>query len=211
LNAIFNIIDQCQNDPTLSLDLHLILEAITTEKHLEGKLGYKDDNVLSLHAIVTTAIAATIRHGILNTIQDSNKLPVVPDYISSHFAGQGIVQYFEQFDAEIHTYGKKFPTSSHITAYHNQHTPTRRCSKCKRLGHIHKDCSDYQCGGCLWWGPGHTTPNCETKKEADKVWENERRKNWEYRPSSYRQISKISAKIVEFQDYFHKYINSSPN
>ncbi|KIK07707.1 hypothetical protein K443DRAFT_2239 [Laccaria amethystina LaAM-08-1] len=78
---VFNIIDQCQNDPTLSLDLQLILEATATEKHLEDKLGYKDRNVLSLHTIVTTAIAAAIRHGILNTIRDSKKLPVVPNYI----------------------------------------------------------------------------------------------------------------------------------
>jgi hypothetical protein len=129
---VFNIIDQCQNDPTLSLDLQLILEAATTEKQLEDKLGYKDDNVLRLHTIVVTAIAAAIRHGILNTIRDSKKLPVVPDYIPSHFAGQGIVQYFEKFDAQIHAYGKKFPTSPRITAYHPyRRTPTPRCSKCK--------------------------------------------------------------------------------
>jgi hypothetical protein len=57
---IFNIIDQCQNDPTLSLNLQLILEAAITEKQLKGKLGYKDDNVLRLHTIVVTAIAAAI-------------------------------------------------------------------------------------------------------------------------------------------------------
>jgi hypothetical protein len=62
---VFNIIDQCQNDSTLSLDLHLILEAIKTEKNLEDKLGYKDNNVLSLHTIVITAIAAAIQHGII--------------------------------------------------------------------------------------------------------------------------------------------------
>jgi hypothetical protein len=106
---VFNIIDQCQNDPTLSLDLHIILEAIATEKRLEGKLGYKDGNVLSLHTIVTTTITAAIQHGIINTIRDCDKLPVIPDYIPSHFTGQGIIQYFEKFDAEIHTYGKKFP------------------------------------------------------------------------------------------------------
>ncbi|KIJ91212.1 hypothetical protein K443DRAFT_14593 [Laccaria amethystina LaAM-08-1] len=137
---VFNIIDQCQNDPTLSLDLQLILEAAATEKQLEDKLGYKDNNVLRLHTIVITAIAAAIQHGILNTIRDSKKLPVVPDYIPSHFAGQGIVQYFE---------------------------------------------NDYQCGGCLWWEPGHTTPNCEIKKEADRVWENEAKKYREYRPWGY--------------------------
>jgi hypothetical protein len=182
---VFNIIDQCQNDPTLSLDLQLILEAAATEKQLEGKLGYKDDNVLRLHTITVTAIAAAIRHGILNTIRDSKKLPVVPDYIPSDFAGQGIVQYFEQFDAQIHRYGKKFPTSPRITAYHPyRRTPTPRCSKCKKLGHIRKNCSDYQCGGCLWWGLGHTTPNCETKKEAERVWEDKRKA---YRPWGYNE------------------------
>jgi hypothetical protein len=114
---VFNLIDHCQNDSTLSLDLQLILEAAATEKQLEDKLGYKDNNVLRLHTIVITAIAAAIRHGILNTIRDSKKLPVVPDYIPSHFAGQGIVQYFEKFDAEIHAYGKKFPTSPRITSF----------------------------------------------------------------------------------------------
>ncbi|KIJ93716.1 hypothetical protein K443DRAFT_12673 [Laccaria amethystina LaAM-08-1] len=78
---VFNIIDQCQNDSTLSLDLQLILETAITEKQLEDKLGYKDDNVLHLHTILVTAIAAAIQHGILNTIRDSKKLPVVPDYI----------------------------------------------------------------------------------------------------------------------------------
>ncbi|KIJ93689.1 hypothetical protein K443DRAFT_12680 [Laccaria amethystina LaAM-08-1] len=160
---IFNIIDQCQNNPTLSFNLQLILEAAITEKQLEGKLGYKDDNVLRLHTIV--------------------KLPVVPDYIPSHFAGQGIVQYFEKFDAEIHAYGKKFPTSPRITAYHPyQRTPTLRCSKCKKLGHIRKNCSDYQCRRCLWWGPGHTTPNCETK---DCRWGKEVHNTPEYRPWAY--------------------------
>jgi hypothetical protein len=184
---VLNIIDQCQNDPTLSLDLQLILEAAATEKQLEDKLGYKDDNILSLHTIVVTAIAAAIRHGILNTIRDSKKLPVVPDYIPSHFAGQGIIQYFEQFNAQIHAYRKKFPTSPRITAYHPyRRTSTPRCSKCKRLGHIRKDCSDYQCRGCLWFGPGHTTPNCKTKKEADRAWEKEKfKKTQGYEPWKY--------------------------
>ncbi|EDR10896.1 uncharacterized protein LACBIDRAFT_324888 [Laccaria bicolor S238N-H82] len=175
---ICTLIKTCQDNSTLSLHLHLILEAIATEKRLESKLGYKDENILSLHHMVTTTIAAAIRHGILNTIRDCDKLPTVPDYIPSHFAGQGIIQYFEKFDAEIHTYRKKFPTSPRITTYHPyRHTPTRHCLKCKRLGHICKDCSDYQCGGCFWWGPGHITPNCERKKEADKAWEWEKRMN----------------------------------
>jgi hypothetical protein len=180
---VFNIIDQCQNDPTLSLDLHLILEAAATEKQLEDKLGYKDSNVLRLHTIVITAIAAAIRHGILNTIRDSKKLPVVPDYIPSHFAGQGIIQYFEKFDAEIHAYGKKFPTSPRITSFHPyRRTPTFRCSKCKKQGHVRRNCSDYQCQRCLWWGPGHTTPNCQTR---DNRWGKETDTTPEYRPWGY--------------------------
>ncbi|EDR02941.1 uncharacterized protein LACBIDRAFT_331957 [Laccaria bicolor S238N-H82] len=158
---VCTLIKTCQDNPTLSLDLHLILEAVATEKHLEGKLGYKDENVLSLHHMVTTAIAAAIR-------------PSSPLSLT-------ISQYFEKFDGKIHAYGKKFPTSPHITAYHPYRcSPTPRCSKCKRLGHIrkiHKNCSDYQCGGCLWWGPGHTTPNCERMKEADKAWEWEKQMN----------------------------------
>jgi hypothetical protein len=180
---VFNLIDQCQNDSTLSLDLHLTLEAIKTEKNLEDKLGYKDDNVLSLHTIVITAIAAAIQHGIINTIRDCDKLPVVPDYIPSHFAGSGILRYFEQFDTQIHSYGKKAPPSSHTALYHPyQRIPIRRCSKCKKQGHIRKNCSDYQCQRCLWWGPGHTTPNCETK---DNRWGKEVDTIPEYRPWGY--------------------------
>jgi hypothetical protein len=134
---IFNIIDQCQNDSTLSLDLHLILEAIKTEKNLEDKLGYKDNNVLSLHTIVITAIAAAIQHGIINTIRDCDKLPVVPDYIPSHFAGSGILRYFEQFDTQIHSYGKKAPPSSHTASYHPyQRIPIRRWSGTYHPYHI---------------------------------------------------------------------------
>ena len=57
---VFNLIDACRNDSTLTLDLHLILEAANTEKKLEDKLRYKDRNVLSLHIILTTTIAAVI-------------------------------------------------------------------------------------------------------------------------------------------------------
>ena len=153
---VFNLIDTCKNDPTLTLDLHLILEAANTEKQLEDKLGYKDRNVLSLHIILTTAIAAAIRHGIINTIRDSLELPVVPDYIPSHFEGKGIVQYFEEHNTNIHSYGMKAPTSRKLNRYHPyQHTNLRKCSKCQRLRHVQKDCCDYQCTECQQWGPGH--------------------------------------------------------
>ena len=115
---VFNLIDTCKNDPTLTLDLHLILEAMNTEKQLEDKLGYKDCNVLSLHIILTTAITAAIRHGIINTIRDSPKLPVISDYIPSHFAGQGIVQYFKEHDTNIHSYGQKAPIIKKPSRYH---------------------------------------------------------------------------------------------
>ena len=136
-NNVFNLINTCKNDPTLTLDLHLILEAINTEKQLEDKLRCKDRNVLSLHIILTTAIAAAIQHGIINTIRDSPKLPVIPDYIPSHFPGQGIVQYFEEHDTKIHSYGQKAPVTKKPVHYHPyQRTNIHRCSKCKRLGHV---------------------------------------------------------------------------
>ena len=131
---MFNLIYTCKNDPTLTLNLHLILEAMNTKKQLEDKLGYKDRNILSLHIILTTAIAAAIRHGIINTIRDYPKLPVIPDYIPSHFAGQGIVQYFEELDTNIHLYGQKALTTKKPTRYHPyQCTNIRQCSKCRRL------------------------------------------------------------------------------
>ena len=174
---VFNLINTCKNNPTLTLDLHLILEAANTEKQLEDKLGYKDRNVLSLHIIFTTTIAAAIRHGIINTIRDSPKLPVIPNYIPSHFVGKGIVQYFKDHDTNIHSYGTKAPTSRKLNRYHPyQRTNIRRCSKCKRLGHVRKDCCDYQCTECQLWGPGHTTPNCPIKQKRDnQQW----KKEWE--------------------------------
>ena len=173
---VFNLINICKNDPTLTLDLHLILEAANTEKKLEDKLGYKDRNVLSLHIILTTAIAAAIRHGIIHTIRDSPELPVVPDYIPSHFVGKGIVHYFKEQDSVIHQYGEKAPAPRKFNRYHPyQRHNLHRCSKCKRLGHDRKDCCDYQCTECQLWGPGHTTPNCPIKIERDHLqW----RKEW---------------------------------
>ena len=174
---IFNLIDICKNDSTLTLDLDLILEAVNTEKQLEDKLGYKDTNVLSLHIILTTTIAAAIRHGIINTIRDSPELLVVPDYIPSHFAGQGIIQYFKEHNTNIHSYRKKAPVTKKPIRYHPYLcTNIHRCSKCKRLGHVRRDCCNYQCTKCQLWGPGHTTPNCPMKKERDnQQW----KKEWE--------------------------------
>jgi len=57
---IFDLIDLCHDDPTLSLDLHIILEAIEMEKILEDDLGCSNDATLNLHTIVTTSIAAAI-------------------------------------------------------------------------------------------------------------------------------------------------------
>ena len=57
---IYNLTDICQTNPTLTLDLHLISEAIATKKQLEEKVWYKDRNVLNLHIILTTPITATI-------------------------------------------------------------------------------------------------------------------------------------------------------
>ena len=71
----------------------------------------------------------------------------------------------------------KAPTSRKLNHYHPyQCTNICRCSKCKRLGHIRKDCCDYQCTECQLWGPGHTTPNCPIKQERDnQQW----KKEWE--------------------------------
>jgi len=44
---VFNLIDLCHNDPTLSLNLHIILEAIEMEKLLEDSLGCSNDAMWS--------------------------------------------------------------------------------------------------------------------------------------------------------------------
>jgi len=49
---VFNLINLCHNDPTLSLKLHIILEAIETEKLLEESLGCHNDSTLNLHTII---------------------------------------------------------------------------------------------------------------------------------------------------------------
>jgi len=108
---IFNLIDLCHDDPTLSLDLHVILEAIEMEKLLKDSLGCGNDATLNLHTIITTSIAAAIRHGILDVIRDSKKF-FVPDFIHTCFTGRGIINYFKKFNAHIHSYGTggKCPT-----------------------------------------------------------------------------------------------------
>jgi len=56
----FNLVDLCHDDPTLSLDLHIILEAIEMKKLLKDSLGCGDDATLNLHTIITVSIAAAI-------------------------------------------------------------------------------------------------------------------------------------------------------
>jgi len=53
---IFNLIDLCHNDPTLNLNLHVILEAIKTEKLLEDSLVCNNDTTLNPHSIITTSV-----------------------------------------------------------------------------------------------------------------------------------------------------------
>jgi len=185
---VFDLIDLCHDDPTLSLDLHIILEAIETEKLLEDSLGCNNDATLNLHTIITTSIAAVIRHGILDVIRDSDKF-FVPDFIHTRFAGRGIINYFKKFSAHIHSYGtggkcptyqpypKRRPSSSDSST-----SPVRgRCSKCKKAGHFRRNCSNYFCQGCYSWGPGHTLPNCPTTKAAkmaeQKEWDEFRDRN----------------------------------
>jgi len=187
-NNIFNLIDLCHDDPTLSLDLHIILEAIKTEKLLKDNLGCNNDATLNLHTIVTTSIAAAIRHGILDVIRDSEEF-FIPDFIRTHFAGQGIINYFKKFNTHIHSYGTggKCPTyqpypKCRPSSFDSSTSPSHgRCSKCKRKGHFHRNCSDYFCQGCYSWGPGHTQPNCPMVKAAkaaeQKEWDEFRHRN----------------------------------
>jgi len=185
---VFNLIDLCRGDPTLSLDLHIILEAIEMEKLLEDSLGCGNDATLNLHTIITTSIAAAIHHGILDVIRDSEKF-FIPDFIHTCFAGQGIINYFKKFSTHIHSYGTggKCPTyQPYLKCCPSSSDPSTspscgRCSKCKRKGHFHRNCSDYFCQGCYSWGPGHTLPNCPTMKAAkaaeQKEWDRFRDRN----------------------------------
>ena len=164
---IITLIDLCQNDPTLTLDLQLILESVANEKRLEEIAGYTKP-VFSMYNITITAIAAAICHGILDAIRNSGKLPLIPVDTPTRFAGRGIVDYFHYYDLTFHTYGRS-------RAYHieqqlrPQPRPVQRCSKCKKPGHIRRDCGRYQCAGCQEWGPGHTTPNCPVGTQG--MWE----------------------------------------
>jgi len=172
---VFNLIDLCHNDPTLSLDLHIILEAIEMEKLLEDSLGCNNDATLNLnlHTIVTTSITAAIFHGILDVIRDSEKF-FVPNFIRTCFAGQGIINYFKKFNAQIHSYrtGGRCPTYQPYPKWcpsssgSSASPPRYHCLKCKKNRHFHWNCSDYFCQGCYSWGPGHTLPNCPTTKAA---------------------------------------------
>jgi len=184
---VFNLIDLCHDDPTLDLNLHVILEAIETEKLLEDSLGCGNDATLNLHTIVTTSIAAAICHGILDVIRDSDKF-FVPDFICTCFAGRGIINYFKKFSTHIHSYGtggkcptyqpylRRRPSSSDSST-----SPVHRhCSKCKKAGHFHRNCTNYFCQGCYSWGPGYTQPNCPMTKAAkaeQKEWNKFRDRN----------------------------------
>jgi len=174
-DSVFDLIDLCHSDPTLSLNLHIILEAIETEKLLEDSLGCNNDATLNLHTIVTTSIAADV-------IRDSDKFSVL-DFIHTRFAGRGIINYFKKFSAHIHSYGtggkcptyqpypKRRPSSSDSST-----SPIHGCcSKCKKAGHFCWNCINYFCQGCYNWGPGHTQPNCPmtkaTKAAEQKEWD----------------------------------------
>jgi len=149
---IFNLVVLCHGDPTLSLDLHIILEAIEMEKLLEDSLGCGNDATLNLHTIVTTSIAAAIRHGILDVIRDSEKF-FVPDFIHTRFAGRGIVNYFKKFNAHIHSYGtggrcptyQPYPKSCPSSSDSSTSPICGRCSKCKKAGHFCRNCTNYFC------------------------------------------------------------------
>ena len=58
-DCVFNLINHFQNDPTLFLDVQLILEAIANEKWLEELTGYTKPTT-SNYVIVAIAIAAAI-------------------------------------------------------------------------------------------------------------------------------------------------------
>ena len=102
---IITLIDLCQNDPTLALDLQLILESVANEKRLEEIAGYTKP-VFSMYNITITAITAAIHHGILDAIRNLGSLPLIPDATPTRFTGRGIVDYFHYYDLTIHTYGK---------------------------------------------------------------------------------------------------------
>ena len=137
------LVSECTNDPTLTLNLQIILEAKQLELQLMAKEKYWDLNTSSANTILKTAIAAAIRHGILNVIKESGKLPLIPTDITIHrFAGCGIINYLRHYPSKIEEYLPKFisfdykphpyPTKSRFAC--------RRCSKCKKMGHIRQNC-----------------------------------------------------------------------
>ena len=67
---IITLIDLCQNDPTLVLDLQLILEAVANEKRLEEITRYTKI-VFSMYIITITTITAAIHHSILDAVRNS--------------------------------------------------------------------------------------------------------------------------------------------
>ena len=133
------LVSECKNDPTLTLDLQIILEAKQLELQLTTREKYWVPNTSSANTILKTAIAAAIQHGILNIIKESRKLPLIPTSITNHqFTGRGIINYLRHYPSKIEEYLPKFisfnwkphpyPTKSHFTHC--------RCSKCKKMGHI---------------------------------------------------------------------------
>ena len=91
---IHALVSECKSDPTLTLDLQIILEAKQLELQLTTKEKYWDPNTSSANTILKTAITAAIRHGILNIIKESGKLPLIPtDIIIHQFAGRGIINH----------------------------------------------------------------------------------------------------------------------
>ena len=83
---IITLIDLCQNDPTLALDLQLILESVANEKRLKEIARYTKP-IFSMYNITITTIATAIRHGILDAIRNSRSLPLIPDATPTCFTG----------------------------------------------------------------------------------------------------------------------------
>ena len=106
---ICTLVSECKNDPTLTLDLQIILEAKQLELQLTTKEKYWDPNMSSANTILKTAIAAAIRHGILHIIKGSGKLPLIPTNITIHqFAGRGIINYLRHYPRKFEEYLPKF-------------------------------------------------------------------------------------------------------
>ena len=157
------LVSECKNDPTLTLNLQIILEAKQLELQLTTKEKYWDPNMSSANTILKTAIAAAIRHGILNVIKESGKLPLIPTNITNHqFTRRGIINYLRHYPSKIEEYLPKFvsfdwkphpyPTKSRFAR--------RRCSKCKKMGHIRQNCPIIKKAkeDSQWEGPNPWSP-----------------------------------------------------